>query len=136
MSLFLRSSGLGSLSAAVFLLAQSLAAVAAPVQGPEWVFANDPPEAQRSVQFSGGGRLIGFSGCNPFSGPYELTQDGLTIGEVVATRRDCSQEAMDRETELFRILNLVRSAEASQSELVLKAADGTPLANLARRSQR
>ena len=103
------------------------------LHGSEWGFAGDPQGAERFVQFGAGKRLLGFGGCNRFSGSFDHTDDSLTIGPVVSTRRACATDVMQREQDFFRVFEQVRSADATHLELVLKDADGKALATLRRR---
>lgn len=103
------------------------------LHGSEWGFAGDPQDAERFVQFTGGKRVVGSTGCNRFSGTFDHDDDRLTIGPVISTRRACPPDVMQREQELFSLFQQVRAADATHLELVLKDAEGKVLATLRRR---
>ena len=105
------------------------------LKGTTWGFASDSGEAGRSVHFTGDGRLQGFGGCNQFSGRFTVSGDTLSIETLVATLRECQSDVMTREDALFQALQGTRMAAGSGNDLILKAADGTVLATLARRSR-
>ena len=105
------------------------------LKGTTWGFASDSGEAGRSVHFTGDGRLQGFGGCNHFSGRFTMSGDTLSIGPLVATLRACADDVMRREGELFQALQGTRMAASGGDDLILKTADGTVLATLARRSR-
>jgi len=132
----LSSSGRLALAAAVLVFGFAAATAAGPggqIRGGEWGFAGEAEPNARFIQFSGGGRVFGFGGCNRFSGTFSVSGETLAIGPLVATRRACPGDAMQRETEFFRILESTRSGAASRRELVLRAEDGSTLATLQRR---
>jgi heat shock protein HslJ len=76
--------------------------------GTEWridTVAGVPALADRPASISfAEGRIAGTSGCNRFSGPYDLNTTVLTLGPVAATKMACPGTAMDQETKLFAIL--------------------------------
>lgn len=102
------------------------------LHGSEWGFRGDPQGAERFVQFGGGNRVTGSGGCNRFSGTFQHTDDDLTVGPLVSTRRACPPEVMQREQDFFKLFEQVRSADATHLELVLKDGDGKVLATLQR----
>ena len=105
------------------------------LKGTTWGFASDSGETGRSVHFTGDGRLQGFGGCNQFSGRFTVSGDTLSIETLVATLRECQSDVMTRESELFQALQGTRMAASGGDDLILKTADGTVLATLARRSR-
>lgn len=55
------------------------------------------------------GRVKGFSGCNEFSGSYDLRGDALTFGLLAMTRRYCAGSAGEVEREFVDVLSKVRT---------------------------
>jgi hypothetical protein len=51
-----------------------------------------------------GGGVVGYGGCNRFSGSYSRSGDTLTFGPMMSTRRACAEPVMRRERRLFEIL--------------------------------
>lgn len=49
-------------------------------------------------------RLSGTSGCNRFSGSYQLNTTALTLGPIATTRMACPGTAMDQESRLLALL--------------------------------
>lgn len=70
-------------------------------------------------------KVFGNTGCNRYSGSYELTPERLTIGPVVATERACIDDAlMAVERKLLgQLPGLDRFDIAEDGSLVLYAAD-------------
>lgn len=48
--------------------------------------------------------VVGYSGCNRFSGPYTRAGDMLTFGPLGGTRRACAPHIMLLESRFFEIL--------------------------------
>jgi heat shock protein HslJ len=68
-------------------------------------------------------RASGNTGCNGYSGPYELRADSLTFGALVSTRRACVDDGMNRqEGELMRALEANRRWRMAGDTLVLDGA--------------
>lgn len=76
---------------------------------------------------SGSGQAAGTGGCNRFTGTYTLDGDGLTIGQVAATRMACP-EGMDLEHDYFDALTRVRRYALDAGHLHLYDQDGALLA--------
>jgi heat shock protein HslJ/uncharacterized lipoprotein NlpE involved in copper resistance len=67
----------------------------------------------------------GDTGCNRFSGPYELTGDSLHFGALVSTRRACLDEAMNQQESTFlKALSDTRRWQVSSDTLVLSGEAG------------
>jgi len=70
-------------------------------------------------------RASGNTGCNGFSGSYELHGDSLRFAELISTRRACMDPEMNRqEGELMRALESTRSWTISGGRLLLDGAAG------------
>jgi heat shock protein HslJ len=87
-----------------FLCALGLVACAAP-PGPAGAAASAPPpldgtrwlgvaegslESMRPrLEFGGGGRLTGFTGCNPLTGTWRMEGGEVRFGPIATTKRAC-----------------------------------------------
>jgi heat shock protein HslJ len=107
------------------------AAASERLEGSEWgVTGEDKP----FIQFGANGRVSGSTGCNRFTGTYEITEDGsIKIGPLASTRMACPQPAMEAEAKFFAMLDEVRSFERTEASLSLRSADGAVLMELAQR---
>jgi heat shock protein HslJ len=63
----------------------------------------------------------GFTGCNKFSGKYNLTEQVLKLSELSTTRMACADMAM--ENKLMQVLEQVDSYRISKNLLTLYAGD-------------
>jgi heat shock protein HslJ len=54
-----------------------------------------------SIRFEAG-RVVGFSGCNAFSGPYTLSQNRVTFGDLAGTMMACGEPEAARLEEAFK----------------------------------
>ncbi|MEM6636723.1 MAG: META domain-containing protein [Pseudomonadota bacterium] len=66
-----------------------------------------PPDIDARMVFSRNGRISGSSGCNTFSGPFEVTGEGMEIGNTIVTQRACPPALMTLERNLLRGLGEV-----------------------------
>jgi heat shock protein HslJ len=80
------------------------------------------------------GRVKGYSGCNEFSGSYDLRGDVLTFGLLAMTRRYCSGAAGEVEREFVDVLSKVRGWHVDR-QMLLMMDGGLVLARL-RQEQR
>lgn len=68
--------------------------------------------ADLTADFGVDGRINGDSGCNNFSGPYIQTGATVQIGELLSTRRACTDnERQQQETRMLRVLQGVNTVE-------------------------
>jgi heat shock protein HslJ len=65
----------------------------------------------------------GFAGCNQYGSDYALRGDSLTFGPPISTKMACA-EGMDVENLYLAALPRVRTYQATESTLVLVAAEG------------
>ncbi len=82
------------------------------------------------VQFRGGGRIRGDGGCNPFSGTYELSGDGIEIGLLAATRKACTADIAEREHRFMEALEAAKQFVRVRYDLSLTDAGGNLVARL------
>ncbi|MBM3658199.1 MAG: META domain-containing protein [Actinobacteria bacterium] len=88
-------------------------AVVSPVVGSELTAAFDA------------GQISGNSGCNQYSGPYEVDDTKITIGPLASTLRACADPAVDQqEREYLAALELARTFSLDGGNLTLLREDG------------
>lgn len=103
------------------------------LQGVEWVVEdiNEAGIIDRShvtLNFSPDGRLFGQASCNNYRGDYELTGEGLALGNAAATRKACAPALMEQERRVLATLEAVRRFDfAEDGALVLYAGEGQSL---------
>ncbi|KPP82862.1 MAG: putative lipoprotein [Oceanicaulis sp. HLUCCA04] len=68
--------------------------------------AGDEVPGPRAVtlEFDGNGRLSGQAPCNRYSASYQLTGDGIVLGEGVSTRMACAGDLMELESSFLSII--------------------------------
>lgn len=81
------------------------------------------PTRLPTLSFVDSSRVSGFSGCNRFSGKYELKGENITFGHVVATRMMCL-ESMEFEQQFQLFLSAVTRLSLHDNELVLHEEKG------------
>jgi len=69
------------------------------------------------------GRLIGSAGCNSYVGSYTLTGEGLTLGDVGATRMACPAPQMDTEQAVFAAFAAVTRFDLAEDGSLLLQSD-------------
>jgi len=79
-----------------------------------------------TVRFESG-RLAGFSGCNSFSGGYQLDGDRLTIGPVASTQMACPEPGSSVETAFHEALSGTLRYLIDGDDLTFTAASGDTL---------
>lgn len=71
------------------------------------------------------GRASGNTGCNGFSGPYELRGDSILFGTLVSTRRACVDEGMNRqEAAYLGMLSEARTWRLAGDTLLIEGGRG------------
>lgn len=68
--------------------------------------------------------LVGYAGCNRFSGSYSRNGDTLTLGAIRATRRACPEPRMSRERRAWQILGGPVTISFADGETLLLSGDG------------
>ncbi len=82
------------------------------------------PEGQEVTLAFEGGRAVGRSACNRYSGDFEITGEGLAFGAVASTMMACDAAAMRSERRfLDRLAAVTRFDFAPDGALVLYAGD-------------
>ncbi|MCA6074545.1 META domain-containing protein [Fulvivirga sedimenti] len=69
------------------------------------------------LEFSDGGGLTGFSGCNNFNGNFSLTDDGIMLDPGAMTRKMCPG---DGEQQFLDALAKVDNFDVNSESLVLR----------------
>lgn len=64
-----------------------------------------PDGAVATLVFTDGGRVDINSGCNTGGGTYELTNDTITIGEIITTLRACGGADAQLESAVLAVIN-------------------------------
>jgi heat shock protein HslJ len=98
---------------------------AVPVQSPD-------VERQPHLVFGANGQLSGADGCNRLTGPYTAKENGLTFGEIAATRMACPVTD-DLAIRFQSALKGTSHWSIVDGRLELYGATGKPLAVLERR---
>jgi heat shock protein HslJ len=87
-------------------------------------------DSEMFVSFAVDGSIKGHGGCNKFFGSLQTTDDGLSVGELGATRMACPAEIMDRETAFMTALQDTTQFEMGGNGLQLLGAGNVLLAEL------
>ena len=77
--------------------------------------ANREPYIQFKLD---GERMVGFTGCNQFTGSYRVDGDRLELGEIAVTRKACL-EGMDVEQQYMQALRTIDAYRISGESLAL-----------------
>jgi putative lipoprotein len=117
--------------AGILLLSACATAPPAPVlQGVEWVVEDidGAALAERSratLTLGSDGRVSGEASCNRYTGPYTISGESLSFGNLAATRRACEPALMAQETRFFTTMANVRRFEFTpDGALVLRGEPG------------
>lgn len=83
-----------------------------------------PPEVTITLEFGRDGRVAGRGGCNRYTGPYTLTGEGLSFGDLASTRMACPQPQMEAEARFLGLLaKVTRVTPGEAGQLKLMAGD-------------
>ena len=86
----------------------------------EWLFVGGEGKEPLTVRFSKEGRISGFSGCNTYTGQYDVTDDILSVGPLASTRKAClSPDLQTQEQTYLQDLQAVRSFSVAGTQLIL-----------------
>lgn len=78
-------------------------------------------------------QVSGSAGCNTFSGPYTLTESGLSFGALASTRMACADNVNAREAEFLAALSQVAGYRIERASLTLLNAEGGVVAHFTAR---
>ena len=100
------------------------------LRGAEWQVADLAgagmiERSRVSVRFGADGQLSGQASCNRYSGRYQLSGEGLSIGPLVTTRMACAPALMNQEQRFLELLAAVHKARIDRlGRLVLTTPAG------------
>jgi heat shock protein HslJ len=78
-----------------------------------------------SLSFEADGKVNGDGSCNRFFGGYQLSGEGLTVGNVGASMMMCGEALMEQERQIFAVLkDLAGFGISEDGELILRTKDG------------
>ena len=102
----------------------------APLEGTNWILSDSTDLGVSldgvtvSARFADG-TVAGTSGCNSYTGPYELDGEDLTIGpEIASTQMACEDPQASVEQAYLAALAEVSSFSIAEEQLTLKNGDG------------
>lgn len=79
-----------------------------------------------TADFGVDGRINGNSGCNSFSGPYLQNGSSVQIGELLSTRRACTDSTRQRqETRMLALLEGTSTVKARRDQITLSTRGGS-----------
>lgn len=102
-------------------------AAAAPLEGTRWVgvVEGDPdPRTLPRIEFSAGGRMAGYTGCNMMSGTWTEEGGAVRFGPIISTKRYCAGPEGEVERRLMSVMGPSARATRSGGRLVLTGASG------------
>lgn len=78
-----------------------------------------------SLNFETDGQINGNGSCNRFFGGYQLSGEGLTVGNVGASMMMCDEALMNQESQVFKVLKELAGFEiADDGKLLLRTNGG------------
>ena len=83
-----------------------------------------PTGVEVTAQFGTDGRVSGSSGCNTYSGPFQVDGDSIKIGPVISTMKACEGPAMQTENLYLKALGNSTKWAMEGANLVLRDAAG------------
>jgi uncharacterized lipoprotein YbaY/heat shock protein HslJ/uncharacterized lipoprotein NlpE involved in copper resistance len=84
------------------------------------------PSHKRQIRItlaSGGSRIIGFSGCNQFSGTFKQTGNALKFSQIAGTMMACVDPYMELEGRVLKMLNTTTAYRIKGEQLFLLEGD-------------
>lgn len=78
-----------------------------------------------TLLFDENGTVSGFSGCNRFTGSFQLTGEGLTFGLLAMTRMACPETQMNTEQALSAVLDSTTRFDMSETGTLLLVSNDT-----------
>lgn len=78
-----------------------------------------------TLSFQSGNQLAGDSGCNSYSGHYQLNGNVIAIDQLVSTLRACAEQPLnDQEAVFLKALGGATQFSAQGNQLALQSAGG------------
>lgn len=68
-------------------------------------FTTKTPTPPAIIEIKPDNTFSGYSGCNRYSGAFQLDKDKITFAAPAATRMKCAPAAMEQEAQFFNMLN-------------------------------
>lgn len=102
-------------------------AAAASLAGTRWIAAVEGVSDERQlprIEFLGGGRINGYTGCNMFSGTWREEGGSVRFGAIAATKRMCLGPGHEVEKRVLAALGEGSRAVREGDRLVLDAPGG------------
>jgi heat shock protein HslJ len=85
-----------------------------------------------TLKFGDDGRASGSTGCNSYSGTYQVRGDSLTFGRLISTRRAClDQNANQQEQRFLSALEMANRFRLSANRLTILSDRGRNVLNFA-----
>ncbi len=83
-----------------------------------------------TMGFGTDGRVAGSGGCNRWFAGYEMTGEGLTIGQAGSTMMACPEALMTQERRFFEVLAQVTGFDIDETGALVLQAAGQPILTL------
>jgi heat shock protein HslJ len=77
-----------------------------------------------TATFTPDGKVAGSSGCNTYTGGYELEGTALTVGPLATTMMACEQPISDQEAQFLAAFQTPTTVETSGTTVTLRDANG------------
>lgn len=103
------------------------------LQGVEWVVEDIDrggiiDSSRITINFLPEGRLAGRASCNNYMGSYQLSGEGLSVGQTASTMMACAPALMHQERRFLEVLGAVSRFDIHPTgALILETADGHTL---------
>ncbi|WP_051168176.1 META domain-containing protein [Marinospirillum minutulum] len=81
-----------------------------------------------TITFDDKGQVYGSATCNRYGSSYELTSEGLTFGQSLATKMACPEALMNQEQKFLETFNEISQFDINENgALILKSHNGKTL---------
>ena len=98
--------------------------------GPAGAEVNVVPGTTVTLKFGDDGRASGSTGCNSYSGTYEVRGDNLSFGRLISTRRAClDQNANEQEQRFLSFLEMASRFRLNSDRLTIFSDRGRNVLN-------
>lgn len=98
-----------------------------PIAGTRWVgvvAGDSDPRTLPRIEFTSGGRMAGFTGCNMMSGTWNEEGGAVKLGPIISTKRFCVGPAGEVEKAVLAALGEGARAVRSGDRLVVSTPGG------------
>lgn len=98
------------------------------LQGAQWVVEDIDgggiiDRSRVTLNFLVGGRLTGMASCNNYTAGYELSGEGLSLGDAVTTRKACAPALMEQERQVLEVLAAVQRFDITEEGALILYGD-------------